>query len=128
VSGFCFVNEIVDIFPVFPAGHPLVVMPASIPIAHPMRIADEERPDLVLNEPVDHLPGRFMAHISDTPFSTAALLALGSLQLLPSARILLAASLFLGDFAKLLIALPFEGTDPTSGDNERPGGRDGDSS
>src|SRR5215472_9655130 len=91
VSGFGFVSEIVDIFAVFPAGHPLVVMPAGIPIAYPMRVADEEHPDLVLNTEVDHLPGRFMAQISDTSFSAAALLVLGSLQPLPTTRILLAA-------------------------------------
>jgi hypothetical protein len=118
VSGFCFVGEIVDIFPVFPQGHTLVVMPALIVVAHAMRVADVECTDLVLNTEVDHLPGRFMAHISDTPFSAAALLVLGSLQPLPSTRILLASSLFLGDFAKLLIALPFEGTDTAPGDDQ----------
>jgi hypothetical protein len=55
VGGFGFVGEIVDIFPVLPAGHTLVVMPAVIPIAYPMRVADEDCPDLVLNTEVDHL-------------------------------------------------------------------------
>src|SRR5205823_1250829 len=76
VSGFGFVGEIVDIFPVFPQGHTLVVMPALIVVAHAMRVANEERPDLVLNTEVDHLPSRFMAHIPDTSFSAAALLVL----------------------------------------------------
>ena len=117
VSGFGFVGEIIDIFSIFPAGHTLVVMPALIVVTHTMRVADEERPDLVLHTEVDHLPARFMVQIADTPFSTVALFVPGSLQLLPVARILLAPSLFLGDFAKLLIALPFERTDATPGDN-----------
>jgi hypothetical protein len=128
VSGFRFVCEVVDILAIFPQGHTLIVMPTVISIAHPMRVANEERTDFVFDTEVDHLLGRLMPQITDTTLSTAALLVLGTLQLLPSTRILLATSLLLGDFAKLLIALPFEGTDSTSGDNERPGGRGGDSS
>ena len=94
------------------------MVPTLILMADSMGIPDEQRPDRIFDTEVDHLPARLMAQIADTPFSTAALFVLGSLQLLPAARILLAASLFLGDFAKLLIALPFEGADAAPGDDQ----------
>ncbi len=99
VGSFGFVGEIVDIFTIFPQGHPLVVVSAIIPIAHPMRIADEERTDLVLNAEVDDLSGGLMPQIADTPLSPTALLVLSPLQFLPSARILLATRLLLSNFA-----------------------------
>ena len=120
---FGFVRQVVDIFAIFPQGHPLIVMPALILIAHAMWVADEERTGVVLNAKVDNLPGGFMARITDTTLSPTTLLVLGALQLLPSARILLATGLLPGDFAKLLIALPFEGTDTASGHHECLGGR-----
>ena len=123
VGLFRFVREVVDILAIFPQGHPLVVMPALILIAHAMWVADEERTGVVLNAKVDNLPGGFMARITDTTLSPTTLLVLGALQLLPSARILLATGLLPGDFAKLLIALPFEGTDTASGHHECLGGR-----
>jgi hypothetical protein len=112
-----FVGEIVDIFPILPAGHTLVVMPAVIPIAYAMRVADEERPDPVPHTEVDDLPGRLMSQMADTTLSAAALLVPGTLQLLPAARILLASSLLPGDFPELLVTLSFERADTTPGDD-----------
>src|SRR5215469_17592457 len=126
VGGFGFVGEIVDILAIFPQGHPLIMVSGIIPIAHPMRIADEERTDLVLNAEVDDLPSRLMPQIEDTPLSSTALLVLRPLQFLPSARILLTTSLLLSNFAKVLITLSFERTDPTPGDDQGPLGRGGD--
>jgi hypothetical protein len=52
-----FVGEIVDIAAVFPARHPLVVVPAAVSGAHSMRVADEERSHRALDAEVDDGPG-----------------------------------------------------------------------
>src|SRR5260370_41910991 len=56
---FRFVGQIVDVTAILPQGHTLIVMSASISIAHPMRIADEEASHLILNTEVDDLSCRF---------------------------------------------------------------------
>jgi len=127
VGSFCFVGEIVDIFPVLPQGHTLVVMPAVIPIADTMRIADEERADLVLHTEVDHLASRFVTLITDTVLGAAALLALGTLELLPSTGILLATALLFCNLPQVPVALPLEGADTTSSGDHRLFGRGGNS-
>jgi|SRR5215469_12955535 len=83
MGSFGFVGEVVDIFPIFPQGHPLVVMASLVALAHAMRIADEERANFVLNTEVDHLSRGFMAAVTDATFSTTALLVLGPLQKWP---------------------------------------------
>ena len=52
-----FVGEIVAIAAVFPARHPLVVVPAAVSGAHSMRVADEERSHRALDAEVDDGPG-----------------------------------------------------------------------
>jgi len=92
-------------------------------MAYSMGIPNEKRPDLIFDTEVDHVPGRFMPLVTNTPLGTLAHFVLGLLQSLPSTRILLASGLLFSKLSKLLGALMFEGTDPTSGYNERLGGR-----
>ncbi len=119
VSRCGFVGQIVDITTIFPQAHALVVMSSIVMMANAMRIADEERTHPLLDAKVDHLAGGFVPQVSDTPFRPATLLVLCPLQLLPAARILLAASLFAGDLAQVFAALPFERPDATSGHDHR---------
>ena len=114
----CFMSQVVDIPAIFPKRHALVVMPSFILIAYPMGIADEERPDLVFYTKVDHLAGRFMSLVTNTSFCSSALLVLRSLQFLPTTGVLFATGLLFGKPSKLLVALMFERTDPTSGDDQ----------
>ncbi len=118
VSSFRFMGEIVDILAIFPQGHTLIVVSASIAIAHPMRIADEQRSYLMLNAKVDDLPARLMTQITDTSLSPMTLFVLGSLQFLPPAGIFLAAGLLPGKLSQLLSPLPFERTDTTACDDQ----------
>ncbi len=115
---FGFVTEVVDVFPIFPLSHTAIVMAPGIPAAHAMRIADEEHRYLMLDAEVDDRPGRLMAHVSDTPLSSPADLVLGPLQLLPAARMLLAAVLLFGKLAQLLVALSLERADTTPSDDQ----------
>src|SRR5947209_16729006 len=63
--GLCgFVGQVGDILPVLPQRHPLVVMPAALPVAHTVRVADEEAPHVLLDTEVDHCSGRFVAGIT----------------------------------------------------------------
>ena len=117
-SLFCFVTEIVDVLAVFPAGHALIMMASGISIAHAVRVADEERTDLVLDAEVNDLPGRLMPQIADAPLGPAAHLVFGALQFLPAAGMLLAPALLSGKLAKLPAALPFEGADTAPGDDQ----------
>ncbi len=119
VSIFGFVGEIVDVFPVLPAGHALVVMPALVLLAYAVRIADEEAPHRMLNTKVYDLPSRFVTHISHTPGNSSADLVLSTLQVLPAPRILQTSGLLLGNLAQPLMPLPLEATDSTPRDNHR---------
>jgi hypothetical protein len=98
-------------------------MPALILMAYCMGITNKKRPDLMFDTEVDHLSGRFMPLVTNTPLGSLAHFVLGSLQSLPSTRILLASGLPFRKLSELLGALMLEGTDPTSGHNERLGGR-----
>ena len=60
-------------------------MPTAVPVTDAVRVADEERPDLVLDAEVDDLPRRLVAQVAHAPLSPAAHLVLGPLQLLPAA-------------------------------------------
>jgi hypothetical protein len=115
---FAFVGQVVHILAVFPQGHTLVMVAPTITVAHPMRIAHEERPDVLLYTEVDHLTSRFMAQVADTTFAPPALLILGVLELLPPSGILLTTSLFPGNLAKLPVPLSLERTNATPGDNQ----------
>jgi hypothetical protein len=126
-GSFGFMGQVVDVFAVFPASHALIVVPSALSIPHAVRVADEERPHPVLDTEVDHSPGCFIAQVPDTPFSTVAELVPGSLQLPPSAGMLLAPALLFGKMPQLPIALPFERANTAPGHDQggARGGSDG---
>ncbi len=113
-----FMGEIVDIFAVFPQGHALIVMPTVIVIAHTVGIANEQRSHFLLHTEVDHLSRCFVPQITNTPFCPLALLVFRALQFLPATGILLATGLLLGNLAQVLMVLPLEAANTTSGDDQ----------
>jgi hypothetical protein len=126
VGNVGFMGQVVDITTIFPQSQTLIVMSAVVVLANAMRIADEKGTNVVLNTEVNHLAGRFVSQITKAAFCPAALLIIRSLQLLPSARVLLAAGLLFRHLAQLLVSLPFDRADTTPGHDHRlPGvGRD----
>jgi hypothetical protein len=108
VSLLGFVSEVVDVLAVLPQGHALVVVTTSITVTNTVRVADEERSHVPLHAEVNHLTGRFVPQIADTPLGSAAVLVPGALQLLPAPRVLLAPALLFGELAQLPAALPLE--------------------
>src|SRR5215469_178398 len=44
-----FMGQVINVTAIFPLRHAAIVMPAGVPVAHAMRIADEERPYLVVD-------------------------------------------------------------------------------
>jgi hypothetical protein len=120
VGLFRFVTQIVDITAILPQRHTLIVMPAVIPIAHPARIANEERSDFIGDTKINDLTGGSMPRITNTPNSPLTDLILGTLQLFPATGILLASGLLLGKLSQLLSPLPFERTDTTACDDQGP--------
>ena len=94
-----FMSEVVDILAILPQGHTLVVVTTTSTVTDPMRVANEERDNLVLSAEVDHFAGRFVPQITDTAFCSCFDLVLGSLQFSPSARELLASGLLLRNLA-----------------------------
>ena len=127
MGGFGLVREIGDIFAIFPQGHALIVVSATLLVTHPMRIANEERSNVVLHTEVDHLASGFVPQISNAALCSSALLVLRTLQPLPTTRRLLASRLLLGNLAQLLLALSFERANATPGHDEGFAGRGGDS-
>jgi len=99
VGLFAFVGEIVNILPVLPQAHALIVMGSVIVIAHTMRITDKESTHLMLYTEVDYLVGCLMPLIVDTPFSASTLLVFSALELLPPSRVFLATGLLFGNLA-----------------------------
>ena len=89
-------GEVVDVFPVFPLRHAAVVVPATVASADAVRIADEERADLVLDAEVDDFASCLVAQVAHAPLGSATHLVFRPLQLLPTARVLLAAALLFG--------------------------------
>jgi hypothetical protein len=118
VSLFAFVSQIVDVFAILPQAHPLIMISAMILMTYAMRIAHEERSDLLLDAKVDDLSGGFVTQITNTTFASLAELILRLLQFLPATGMLLAPALLFGKVSQLLIALVFEGTDPTTGHDQ----------
>jgi len=106
-------SKVVDITTIFPQRHPLILVSAIVLVADTMRIPDEESSNLLLNTEIDHLAGGLVPHVTDTAFSTTTLLVFGALQLLPSARIVLASGLLFRKLTQVLAPLPFEGADPS---------------
>jgi hypothetical protein len=113
MSLFGFVGEIIDVFAILPQGHAAVLMAATITGTHTMRIADEERSDLVGDTKVDDLPGGLMTLITNATFVSFAYLVLDSLQFHPATGILLTSALLFRQLSHLLIAVAFERTDTT---------------
>ena len=93
VGLFAFVGQIVNIFPVLPQAHALIVVGTIIVIAHTMRIANKERTYLMLDTEVDYLASCLMPLVADTPFSASTLLVFSALELLPPSRVSLATGL-----------------------------------
>jgi hypothetical protein len=114
VGLFGFMSEVVDILAIFPQGHSLVVVATRIAMAYTMWVANEERTNLSLLAEVDHFAGGFVTQVTNAAFCSGLDLVLGSLQLSPSARVLLASGLLLCDLAQLLASLSFERADETA--------------
>src|SRR5579859_1529912 len=67
--GLCrFLLQVVYIFAIFPAGHTLVMMPPRIFLAHPIRIANENRLDVFLLTEGDNLPSGLVAKVAHMAF------------------------------------------------------------
>ena len=112
-------GEVVDVFPVFPLRHAAVVVPTTVPITDAVRIADEERADLMLDAEVDDFARCLVAQVAHAPLGPATHLVFCPLQLLPTARVLLAAALLSGELSELSASLPLEGADAAPGDDKR---------
>jgi hypothetical protein len=82
------VDEVVNVLAIFPACHALVLMPASMPVAYPVGVTDEEAADLVLGAEVDNLPAGLVAQVANASLGSAAVLVHGALQLPPSTGVL----------------------------------------
>src|SRR5205807_7908520 len=108
MSGVAFVRQISDIFAIFPQGHALIVMSPVILLAHPMRIANEQRANVFFTAKVNHLPRGFMTHITNTPFYAATLFVFRVLQLFPAFGIFLAMALLFGMLAQVVISLSLQ--------------------
>ncbi len=122
------VSQVGDILAVFPAGHAPVVMAAGILVAHAVRVADEERADLVFHAEVDHLAGRLVPQIAHAPLYPPAYLVLGALEPLPSAGMGGTPGLLPADLPDLLRSPSFERADAAPGHDQGFPGIGGDSS
>ncbi len=126
VGSFRLVGQVINVFPIFPQGHALIVVPAFVLRADPMRIADEEASNFLLNTEVDHLAGSFVSQVTNASLSSTALLVLRVLQALPAPGVLFAPGLFLSDLAQLHRSLAFERADTPPGDDHSLAGTGGD--
>src|SRR5258706_304616 len=111
---FTLVGEIINILAVFPLRHALVVMASFVLLSNAMRIADEERANLLFFAKLDDLPSRFMAQITHSTFDSVCHLVPGTLEFLPTAGVLLTSSLFFGNPPVSHVALAFETANATS--------------
>ncbi len=114
-----FVDQVVDVFAVFPQGHALVVVPPAVLGAYTVRIADEERPYLVFYTIVDDLARSFVPEIAHAPLGPSARLVLRALQLLPAPGVFLAPAPLLSELPELPVSLPFEAADAAPGHDQR---------
>ena len=108
VSLVGFVGQVVDIFAVFPQAHTLVVVASIVLLAHPIRVANEEGPDVVFDTKVKHFTGGLMPLVTNAALGSSRMLVFGPLQLLPTTRVFGASSLFLADRAQGFGASSFE--------------------
>jgi len=111
------VGEVINILAIFPQGHALIVVSASVLIADTVRIADEEGSNLLLDAEVDHCAGGFVPQVTYAPLGSTALSVFGMLQTLPTPGIFFAPSLLFSNLAQLLRPLPFERADAAPGDD-----------
>jgi len=74
VGLFAFVGQVVDILAIFPQTHTLVVMTPFLTGTYSMRIANEERANLLFNAEVNHLARGLVSLIADTVLSAFPLL------------------------------------------------------
>ncbi len=114
VGLLCFMSQVVYVSTIFPQSHALIVVPSAISGADTMGVTDKELANVLLNTEIDHLSCCFVPQIANTAFCSRFDLVLGTLQLLPSLRVLLAPGLFLGNFAQLLASLAFERSNTTT--------------
>ncbi len=115
VDGSTFVGEVINVLAIFPQSHTLIMVPAFVLVADPMRITNEEGPNLLLHTKIDHFAGRFVSQVTNTSLGTTALLVFGSLQPLPAAGILCTPGLLFGKLSQLLASLMFERTNAAPG-------------
>ena len=108
---FGFVGEVIDVAAVFPLRHAAIVVTAAVPVAHAVRVADEERSHPVLDAKVDDRPSGLMPEIAYVPLGSSTDLVLGPLQLLKAPGVLLAPAQLLGKLPELLTSLPLETAD-----------------
>ncbi len=118
-SLFAFVHEVIKVFAVFPLRHATIVVTATIAGAHAVRIADEERADVVRDAEVDDFASGLMPQVTDATLGPTAYLVLGPLEFFPASRVFGAAALLFGELPELLAALPLERADAAPGDDER---------
>ena len=112
-----FMGEVVNVTAVFPLRHAAIVVATAIPVAHAVRVSDEERPDFLLDTEVDDCPGGFVPQIADASVGPSAHRVLRALELLPAPRVFLAPTLLFGELPKLLAALSLKTTDTAPGDD-----------
>ena len=80
-----FVGEVINVAAVFPLRHAAIVLAAAVPVAHAVRIADEERSHFLLDAKVDDPTRGLMPEIAHAPLGPSTNLVLGPLELLPRA-------------------------------------------
>ena len=118
--GLCtFLLQVVDIFAILPARHPLVVMPTRILVPHAIRVADIHRLHAFLLAEVHHLPGGFVPLVAHLALRIAFGPLLGILQPSPALRSLLAPALQALHLPQRHIVPAFGAADAASGDHER---------
>lgn len=113
-----FVGEVLNIAAIFPLRHTAIVASATVPVAHSVRIADEERADLMLDTEGSDLARGLVAQVAHAPLGPTADVVLRPLQLLPTARVLLAPALLSSELAELPASLPLERADTAPRDDE----------
>ncbi len=116
---FRFMGEVVDVFAVFPLRHAAIVAPATVAVAHAMRIADEERSTCRSTQKSMTLRVALCRRSRTRRSARRQHFIFRALQLLPAPGVLLAAALLFGELAELPASLPLEGTDAAPGDDER---------
>lgn len=113
------VGEVIAVTAVFPLRHAAIVVAAAVPVAHAVRVADEEPSHPVLDAKVDDPARGLMPEIAHPPLGPSTDRVLGPLELLEASGVLLALAQLLGKLPELLVALPLDTADAAPGDDER---------